>query len=611
MSAIKVSHSVQLASAPKDVWPLIVDTDRMNRLIGMEPVSYRPLEGLEGAARFLGETRLGGFHVVYEEYPYEWSFEREFGVYRRFLQGPLAYLRMRWRLDPMSAERGGHEGGTELTVTFEAEARSVLLRPFAWMGGRKAVRDMLGLGERIDAHIRDHTEDPFAKPVAPSDPDALARARARVVERGVRQELAERLAAHVRDCADADAIRIRPFEIADEWGLPRREVLAAFLHAVASGLVELRWAIVCPSCRTASQEVASLSEISLSGHCQMCDIAFELDLDRAVEATFHPHPAVRRVPDMMFCAGGPARTPHVLSQLNLEHGQERTLAAPGEAGRYRIFSRGGARASLEVDPEAPAEARVHLSDDKVEPADLRVRPGGDVRVENAASGARHVKLERLGYASAAATAHEVSTLPEFRSVFSGDLLKRETPLKVARVAIFFSDLTGSTALYSAVGDAAAFRLVDDHFDVMRAAIAAHEGVVVKTMGDAVMASFVDEKACILAALECLERFETFRAEKEHGARTHIKLGVFAGACYVVTANAALDYFGQTVNVASRLQHLAESGELIIQKRAAALLGDDPRVVVGEPFSASVKGVAEPLELVRVKLAKAASGSPGG
>ena len=83
-----------------------------------------------------------------------------------------------------------------------------------------------------------------------------------------------------------------------------------------------------------------------------------------------------------------------------------------------------------------------------------------------------MKIERLGFASTAATAHVVSTLSEFRSLFASDLLKRGTPLKVARAAVLFSDLTGSTALYAKVGDAAAFRLVDDHFDVMRAVVGA-------------------------------------------------------------------------------------------------------------------------------------------
>src|SRR5439155_24599881 len=112
-------------------------------------------------------------------------------------------------------------------------------------------------------------------------------------------------------------------------------------------------------------------------------------------------------------------------------------------------------------------------------AEVRVKPGAEIAVRNDTGRERHVKLERLEYASNAATAHELATLAEFRSLFSGDLLKRETPLKVARAAILFSDLTGATALYTEVGDAAAFRLVDDHFDVLRESVAAHAWAVVK------------------------------------------------------------------------------------------------------------------------------------
>jgi class 3 adenylate cyclase len=175
---------------------------------------------------------------------------------------------------------------------------------------------------------------------------------------------------------------------------------------------------------------------------------------------------------------------------------------------------------------------------------------------------------------------------------------------VARAAVLFSDLTGSTALYTQVGDAAAFRLVDDHFDVLRAVVDEHDGVVVKTMGDAVMAAFVDAAQCVRAAADALRRFEAFRAKEKHGALVGLKLGMYAGACYVVTANGALDYFGQTVNVASRVQHLAGSGEIVLPEDVYAAA--EPRVreglVVREHLQATVKGVERPLDLVRVALA---------
>src|SRR5262249_45548259 len=107
--------------------------------------------------------------------------------------------------------------------------------------------------------------------------------------------------------------------------------------------------------------------------------------------------------------------------------------------------------------------------------------------------------------------------------------------------------------------------------------------------------------CARAAVDALARFETFRAGRPHGDLVGLKLGFFAGACYVVTANGVLDYFGQTVNVASRLQHLAASGEIIMLEEAYAALDAELQasVVVRERFEARVKGVESPLALVRV------------
>ena len=224
-----------------------------------------------------------------------------------------------------------------------------------------------------------------------------------------------------------------------------------------------------------------------------------------------------------------------------------------------------------------------------------------------------MKMEKLGYASAAATVATLSIVPEFRRLFSSELLKRGTPLKVSRACILFSDLTGSTALYTHVGDAAAFRLVDDHFDVMRRAIAAHDGVLVKTMGDAVMAAFTDARQCAAAAVRALAAFEEFRAAREHGARVAIKLGMFEGACYVVSANDRLDYFGQTVNVASRVQHLADAGQIVLARATYESLGDElavpgargRRVHLVERLEARVKGIDAPLALVRLALENSA------
>jgi adenylate cyclase len=618
MRAIVVTRSMDLAAPPERVWPLLADTDRFNRIIGMHEVSYRPIEAGAGAggARFVAETSAAGFKLVYEEFPFEWTHQRAFGVHRRMRGGPIESYTWRVTLDePRAGASGlrqagtgaGLEGGTRVSVRFEIVPRNWALRPIAWLNAKRFAAKVAELGAMVDAHVLQGGPSPYLKPVSASDA-ALLEAALERLRKDVKPELVAKLGTLVRDGADADVVRIRPFALADAWKEGRREVLRALLHAVPAGLVELRWGIICPSCLTASQQVRGLEDISAEGHCQLCDISFGLDLDRAVEATFLPHPSVRRVPEGVFCIGGPARTPHVLVQGVVEPKKDKTLEVPRESGRYRLFARGGAAATLEVDDGGAPTADAAIEAGRIEPSRVHVAPGGGVRVANRVGDARHVKIERLDFASTAATAHVVSTLPEFRTIFSSDLLKRGTPLKVARAAVLFSDLTGSTALYTRVGDAAAFRLVDDHFDLIRNVVAAHEGVLVKTMGDAVMAAFVDVTQCARAAVEALVRFEAFRKSEKHGALVGLKLGLYAGACYVVTANGALDYFGQTVNVASRVQHLAESGQIVMPNEVLESLPARKRDALKtlEHFQARVKGVEHPLDLVRVGLVVGAS-----
>lgn len=592
-----------MASAPADVWPLITDTDRTNRLLLGKPAVYKPIEaGTKSSARFVAATSAGGFSMEYEEAPFEWTLNKSFSVYRKMRTGVLHAYTFGITLEPKP------DGGTDATVRLELEPRHWLLRPVLELQGRRVVQGMARLADQIDSHLRDATPSPYLKPTSPANEERLTHAHRELTKRDLDAGVIAMVLELIRSGPDADLVRIRPFELAEARGLDPRETLRALLHAVTVGVVELRWALVCPSCRTANDQVASLSEIGDSGHCQLCDISYGIELDRAVEATFRPHPSVREVRDRMFCIGGPWRTPHVIVQANLAANGARAIEAPSEPGRYRIFGRGGAVGSLEVAASAPAELDARVGSDSVTPSDARVAPGGVVRVENTTGEALHVKIERLGYASLAATAHVVTTMTEFRRLFSKDLLKPSTPLKVGHCAILFSDLTGSTALYTKAGDAAAFRLVDDHFDVLRKAIDDAGGTVVKTMGDAIMAAFIEPRVCMRAAIACLRGFEAFQKTHANGAETGLKLGLFAGPCYVVTANESIDYFGQTVNCAARVQHLADSGEIVLEASVFDGLSEEERaqVEVVERLEARVKGVEQPLQLVRTRLRSEAS-----
>lgn len=597
MKSVSVEQAFSLAAPPEKVWPFISDTDRMNRRLGLKGVKYAAIdEGSRTAARLRGQTRLGGFKTNYEEQPWEWTWTRGLAVRRDFDGGPISWLEFSWKVEPKGT-------GSSLKVRLEAMPRLLFMRPLVWINLTQAAGGFARLAQEIEAFVKEGGDSPFNRPNSPVDASALQRGRSELHKRGVSPAIAEKLERLIAESSDADCVRLRPFEAADRWGEDRRAVLVAFLHSVPAGLMEMRWSLVCPSCRTSAAEVPTLEDISPEGHCNQCDINFDAELDRSVEAGFRPAPGVRVVPALLFCAAGPARTPHVLVQQNVKVGQTRTLLGPAQPGRYTLFARGGARASLEIESDGPQEATVRLLDGKLEPADVFLGPWGTLNVVNASGEHRHVKIEKQEYASAAVTAHYLSTVSEFRSLFSRDLLKRGTPLKVSRVSLLFTDLTGSTQLYATVGDAAAFRFVDDHFDVLRGAIAAAGGTVVKTMGDAVMAAFVDDTTAARAAIGCLESFGAWRSRTPQAEGVELKVGLHGGPCYVVTANGSLDFFGQTVNVAARLQGLAGPGELVLDPEVLPLLTPELRakLIVSEPFEARVKGVPHPVTVHRAKL----------
>jgi class 3 adenylate cyclase len=151
----------------------------------------------------------------------------------------------------------------------------------------------------------------------------------------------------------------------------------------------------------------------------------------------------------------------------------------------------------------------------------------------------------------------------------------------------------TTALYERVGDARAFNIVREHFALLGSIVRDHDGAVVKTIGDAVMASFGDPADAVKAALAMQA------AIKSHDLV--LKLGVHVGPSVVVNLNDRLDYFGSTVNMAARLQGQSAGGDIVLSRAVA----DDPAVkpllakIGGREESVELKGFARPIAFLRV------------
>jgi class 3 adenylate cyclase len=141
-------------------------------------------------------------------------------------------------------------------------------------------------------------------------------------------------------------------------------------------------------------------------------------------------------------------------------------------------------------------------------------------------------------------------------------------------------------------------MVREHFALLAAIVRDRDGGVVKTIGDAVMASFSDPAQAVRAAFA----MQMAIGSSGQGVRDLVlKVGVHAGPSVVVTLNDRLDYFGSTVNMAARLQGQSTGGDIVLSLTVA----DDPAVreviatVPKDRETVALKGFAEPVGFVRL------------
>ena len=162
------------------------------------------------------------------------------------------------------------------------------------------------------------------------------------------------------------------------------------------------------------------------------------------------------------------------------------------------------------------------------------------------------------------TAKRLLTNQTFRDIYQTDTLEPDQRLKITSLTFLFTDLKGSTALYERVGDLTAYDLVRQHFRVLHEIVASEAGAVVKTIGDAVMATFLSPDRALKAALRMREAMARINAERGNDDLL-LKIGIHEGPCLAVTLNNSQDYFGQTVNLAARVQGLASSHAIFVTK----------------------------------------------
>jgi class 3 adenylate cyclase len=140
---------------------------------------------------------------------------------------------------------------------------------------------------------------------------------------------------------------------------------------------------------------------------------------------------------------------------------------------------------------------------------------------------------------------------------------------IRKIAVLFTDVVGSTNYFKSYGDIAGREMLQRHQELSAKPISQNEGILVKTIGDSVMAYFQDPRKAVKSAITIQQNFKTYNDNRDPGDQIHIRIGIHFGVGIVEDK----DIFGNVVNLAARLVSLAGGDQIFISQDVYDLLQD--------------------------------------
>jgi len=609
MAHFESEQVYEFAANAERIWPALAQTNLLGEILG--DGQYETVDELQPDGSVLRRAtgdKLRPIARHWTEDLGEWVFARYCRQRRWFGPNGNQFVDRTVHLEPA-------DDITRTRIKVEINAFS----PIVWLGirlgrvSRFIDRLMATQVSMIEAEInRSSTEaadvsDPLAYlPYRPPNLDErteqrLGEARETLHLLSNDDEMSDRLVDYLKRAPNDLLTRIRPLQTARAWRADPDRVVDIFLAAHRARLVSLRWEILCPRCRNSKTPTVNLEALPRQVHCTTCNVDYERDFSHNVELLFSPEPWLRPLPARAACMLGASTTPHIVVQRHVDPGAELTIDPPIGSGYYRVrLPQLADQSDIEWDG-ATGFPEVALRDHRLELG--RPGPTGQICLKNEGTGRVTFVVEELTWRKDALTGDQAIARATFRRYCPDQLLRPGDEVRISNVVLMFTDLKGSTSLYEAIGDAAAYKLVRDHFDYLNKVIEAQRGTRVKTMGDAIMAAFSDGADAITAAIRLQSGVADFNRGRDDGGIV-LKIGLHQGSCIAVTADGQLDYFGSMVNLAARLQGESWGGDIVLSTALVDVA--DPRALLPEPqrfemtqASGSLRGFDQPVTYWRL------------
>ena len=456
-----------------------------------------------------------------------------------------------------------------------------------------------------------------------------------------------KLETFIRTAEDYDLYKVNPISFANDRKISEKEAIELFLWSAKEGIFAMNWGLVCPTCGDDIGNFKSLKKVSNHFFCNVCRVESTACLDDHIMVTFTVNPNIRSIayhdPDSLS----------VEDYVSKYH-YSREGIIPETKQTFPEYMQKYFREFAEIDPGAQKNIKMNVGEGYVVGFDLQNEAGFYITIDKDANSnsketgeaithevalkdGDYVHSEKLKFAPGDISftiknrseqkarmmilyeppqdaAREQPNLifnpflsgkallsnQTFHSLFRNEMQVGQEGMNVKDITILFTDLTGSTEIYERIGDMQAFSLVSQHFQLLEKIVAKNNGSVIKTIGDAIMATFLDPIDAINAAIEMNEDIASFN-KTINNQDLILKIGVHKGPSIAVTLNEQLDYFGRTVNIASRIQHLANPEEINVTTDIYEYKGliDAIKDFKVDPIKAQLKGIQDETQIYRI------------
>lgn len=549
-----------LKISPESLWPYISDINRLLRKLGATPVTRSSVSrDLPKGFLELSHNKLKSY-VTWTEEPFVWEKPFRYSVKRYYKMGPLKEI-------SFSAESVPSETGTSLSVRAQIlpfkKAFSFPIKLYVeYFIRRRLTNYLAGVEESIRKDLKPYELTKKPKLVRGAD-RKISKLKKELVELSKRKRIVNRLIELIKYAEDEDLERIHPYALAEYWGEKKFSVLNVFLHAAKLDLLDFGWDVCCPKCKSPKNHFRKMMEARVHLFCEDCETDYKMDFNRNMHMVFKPHPLIRKLSDNKYSFGGPDCKAHRVLQQYIGIGEERYPQLELEEGTYLFRSHNHeGYLILHARQDGVDNISIAIQDEEIQQQEITISTTPNLTLGNHSSKKNVCFIDKMNWKSEAIYASEVSSSPDFKTLFAKETLKDTSKVQASEVTMLFTDLMNSTELYVQEGDESAIGRVMGHFKIIEQIVAEERGGIVKTIGDSVMAVFWQP----VSALKAVQRIQQiFTTSSSVGESFKIKAGIHYGDCTAVNLNGRIDYFGTTVNIASRMVDIASEKEVMISE----------------------------------------------